>query len=74
MFSTLPFNQLRFLLNYDITDTQYIEQNPYSYETSGFRTNEAAYSYDVLARLASGKTIRIMQGACNFKDHWSDLL
>jgi hypothetical protein len=74
MFSTLPFNQLRFLLNYDITDTQYIEQNPYSYETSGFRTSEAAYSYDVLARLASGKTIRIMQGACNFKDHWSDLL
>lgn len=55
-FGTQPFNS--FILAIDPADTQFLESGE--------------YGYDVICRQANGYTIRIIQGNCTLKDHWSD--
>ena len=55
-FGTIPFNS--FYLAIDPADTQFLESGD--------------YGYDVICRQANGYTLRIIQGNCKLKDHWSD--
>ena len=55
-FGTVPFKS--FYLAVDPTDTYLLESGD--------------YGYDVICRQPNGYTIRLIQGNCKLKDHWSD--